>query len=205
MAEEKKRFRTLALRKSLLGVIAELYLFPQADEGMAQALAGQFPDLDIDRVRDCFSYLEKKGYIKTSRAKGRKMTARITARGVDLVEGAVTGRGVLPARPDFTGLALKRGVRSGILSYCRQFPDSFNGDDEILAELKELGMGALIIEQVRYNIWYLSEKCFLELKTHPLKSDLVFLARITARGIDLVEGAISDPGVTPPPGADHDD
>lgn len=195
MAGEAKRFRTLALRKSLLGVIAELYLFPQTAEGMAQALAGQFADLDIEKVLDCFSYLEKKGYVKTGRAKGRRMTAGITAKGIDLVEGAVSDRGVLPARSDFTGLALKRSIRSGILSYCRQFPDSFNGDDEILAELKELGMGALIIEQVRYNIWYLSEKRFLELKTHPLKSDLVFLARITAQGIDLVEGAVNDPGV----------
>ncbi|VAX17020.1 hypothetical protein MNBD_NITROSPINAE04-849 [hydrothermal vent metagenome] len=194
-ADKKRRHHTLALRKSLLGVIAELYLFPQTDEALAQALAEQFPDLDTDGARDCFSYLEKKGYVETSRAKERRMTARITAKGIDLVEGAVTDRGILSARPDFTGLALKRSVRSGILAYCRQFPDSFNGDDEILAELKELGMGALIIEQVRYSIWYLSEKSFLELKTHPLKSDLVFFARITAKGIDLVEGGISDPGV----------
>jgi hypothetical protein len=195
MAGDKKRFRTLALRKSLLGVIAELYLFPQTAEGLREALASQFARLDIEKVLDCFSYLEKKGYIKTGRAKGKNMSAAITAGGIDLVEGAVTDRGVLPASADFTGLSLKRSVRTGILNYCRQFPDSFNGDDEILAELKDLGMGALIIEQVRYNIWYLSEKGFVDLKTHPLRSDLVFLARITATGIDLVEGAVNDPGV----------
>jgi len=195
MPDAFKPAQLRAVRTRALAIIADLYLFPQPDRALAGALAAQFPGVGESTVRDCFSYLEKKGFVKTVRRKDGQVTAEITAKGIDLVEGAVTDRGVLPARADFTGLTLKRGVRAGILAYCRRFPESFNGDDEILAELKELGLGGLLIEQVRYHIWYLDAKGYVEMKTHPIHGDLVFMARITAAGVDLAEGACSDPGV----------
>ncbi len=196
---DNKRIHVKNLRKQTLAIALDLYLFPQSPRSVAQTLRRQFPTLEEERVRDCFTYLEMKGYLKVARRRGRLLTATITADGVDLAEGAVTDKGVLPVRADLTGLSARRDTRARILAYCRQFPDSFSGDDEILAELKELGFGAVIMEQVRFHIWYLAGKGLLEMKTHPLQSDLVYLAKITAKGMDLIDGAITDPGV-----ADHE-
>ncbi len=183
------------LRKRVLDVLAELYIFPQTSRSVTRALAKQIDRVDTRKVRDSFTYLEKKKYVTTVRRKDGRITAAITAQGVDLVEGAAEDRGVLPANPDKSGLNLNRDIRAGALSYCRQFPESFNGDDEILAELRELGMTSLVIDQVASQIWYLADKGYLEMKTVAMKSGVVSLARITALGMDLVDGVISDPGV----------
>ncbi|MGK7346298.1 MAG: hypothetical protein ACNS63_10885 [Candidatus Nitrospinota bacterium M3_3B_026] len=195
MPPSNKTTRTRHLRKRILCLLADLYLFPQSDRGIAAALKESLPGLDAGKVRDCFAYLEKKGYVAANRSRSGAVTARITASGLDVVEGAVSDRGILPASPDLAALAGKRQIRRAILAYCRQFPDSFNADDEIHHELKEMGMAGVIIEQARLHIWYLDGKGLLEMRTSPLSGDLVFLARITAKGMDLLEGNASDPGV----------
>lgn len=178
-----------------MNILADLYLFPQPARAIAQGLQKQFPGFGEEQALDCFSYLEKKGYVRTEKRKDGQRTAAVTAEGIDLVEGAVADRGVLAAAPEFSGLAIKKEIRGGALSYCRMFPDCYNGDDEILAELRDMGFRTLAMDQVRHQLWYLSLKKFVELKTRPLGRDVVFMARITGRGIDVVEGAISDPGV----------
>jgi len=186
----------LNLRKRVLDVLAEAYIFPQTSASVAGTLSKQVARVETRKVRDSFTYLEKKKYVTTARRKDGRITATITARGVDLVEGAVEDRGVLPANPDKSRLNLNRAIRGGALCYCRRFPESFNGDDEILAELRELGMASLVIDQVACQLWYLADKGYLEMKTVVMKTGVVSLARITAPGMDLVDGVISDPGVT---------
>ena len=195
MASSDKRIQARNLRKQVLAIALDLYLFPQSSRSITHGLRKQYPTLTEERVRDCFYYLEKKGYLKTTKRKERHTTATITAQGVDLAEGAIADKGVLPARLDAAGLTVKRDIRARILAYCRAFPDSFSADDEILAELMELGFDAVLMEQIRFHIWYLAGKGMLDMRTHPLRSDLVFMARITAKGMDVIDGAITDPGV----------
>ncbi|VAX21096.1 hypothetical protein MNBD_NITROSPINAE02-500 [hydrothermal vent metagenome] len=195
MPTSAQNMRTRSLRKKVLKTLADLYLYPQSGGALASALRSRHPYIDRQKVRDCFSYLEKKGYVSVSRARDGKVKAIITSKGIDLADGAVQDSGVLPARPNFTSLMTRKEIRKSVLSFLRQFPDSFNGDDEILAELKELGLVDLIMDQVRFHIWYLSGKKLLEMKTSSLRDELVYYARITARGMDLLDGGLVDPGV----------
>lgn len=188
---------TRKLRRQVLNLLADLYLFPQSDRVLTEALRDRAPDMDRKAVRDCFAYLEKKGYVVVNRSHAGAATARITSKGVDLIEGAATDRGVLSATSsDRAALSVKRQIRAAVLSYLRLFPESFNGDDEIHAELVEMGMAALPLDQVRYHIWYLAGKDLLEMKTHPLHGDMIYLARITARGMDVADGGEKEDGVT---------
>lgn len=183
-------------RKLVLSALYDLYLFPQSDTSIAQALtAGPLADIGKESVRDCFVYLEKKGYVALQRGASKTVTARITAFGVDIVEGATKDRGILQVSATLTGLAGRKTARRAILAYCRQFPESYNGDDEIHSEFEELGLGHIMFDQIRFHLWYLSGKNLVELKTQPLAGDVVYLARITATGIDLLDGAVTDPGV----------
>ncbi len=195
MPTSAQNMRTRSLRKKALHLLADLYLYPQSASALASALRLRDPYIDRQKVRDCFSYLEKKGYVSIRRAGDGKVKAIITSSGIDLVDGAVHDSGVLPARPNFTSQMTRKEIRKGVLSFLRQFPDSFNGDDEILAQLKELGLVDLMMDQVRFHIWYLSGKKLLEMKTSSLRDELVYYARITARGMDLLDGSIEDPGV----------
>ena len=196
MTIAEKRLRTMGLRREIIIALADVYLFPQTGRGLASGLKDRFSWLDADRVEDCLSYLAKKGYVEIIHGKDGAGSARITAMGIDLAEGAATCRGVLSFKHDPARLSVKREIRFITLSYCRRFPDSFNGDDEILMELVQRGMTALTIDELRYHVWYLSRKGYLEMKTYPLQRDMVFLGRITARGIDLLEGSLTDAGVT---------
>ena len=183
-------------RKLILTALYDLYLFPQSDRAIASALRSIEKEIASDEnVKDCLIYLEKKGLVTLQKGISNKVTARISASGVDIVEGASKDRGILSANPSLTGLATRRASRRFILSYCRQFPESFNGDDEIHAEFAERGLPHILIDQLRFHLWYLSGKNVVELKTQPVAGDVVYLARITAAGIDLLDGAISDPGV----------
>ncbi len=196
MGAIKQPAQARSLRKQILTVLYDLYLFPQSDRGLAAVLKGRNSSVDIEKVKDCFTYLEKKGYVVTTgRSREGDVLASVTALGVDMVEGAIKDRGILPSDHELAGLSVKKEVRRVILAFLRLYPESFNADDEIVAELRELGMGAVFIDQVRFHIWYLSEKKLVEMKTHQMRFDIIHFARITALGMDLLEGSVSDHGV----------
>ncbi len=158
-------------------------------------MSAQEPSLTDRQVRRHFAYLEKKGFLQTQPGAHDTVTARIVPAGIDIAEGAVTDAGILPVRPEATGLRFKRHARRWVLAYCAQFPDVINADDEIHAEFTERGGVHLSLEQVRMAIWYLGGKGYVDMKTQPVSGDFVYLARITASGIDLVDGIAADPGV----------
>ncbi|MBF0292016.1 MAG: hypothetical protein HQK86_07640 [Nitrospinae bacterium] len=185
-----------SLRKQALTMLAGLYIFPQAETALVNALRPRFPGLDAKILRDCLAYLEKKGYVTVNTADSGLRSVQITPAGVDLSDGAVSDHGVLSAQPGLTGLLVKRAIRSGVLAFCRQCPEAFNGDDEIHQDLVDQGMESLLVDQVRYHIWYLAKKGLLEMRTHPANGDMVYLARITASGMDMADGMLADPGVT---------
>ena len=196
MAQNMRAENSRSLRKQALVILAGLYVFPQAETALTSALRPRFPGLDAKKLRDCLAYLEKKGYVTVNTADSGLRSVQITPAGMDVSDGAVSDHGVLPAQPGLTGLIVKRAIRAGVLAFCRQCPEAFNGDDEIHQDLLDQGMESLLIEQVRYHIWYLAKKGLLELRTHPANGDLVYLARITARGMDVNDGLLADPGVT---------
>jgi hypothetical protein len=184
------------VRKLSLQVLYELYLFPQSDTAVAQALAaGPLADARREEIRDAFSYLEKKGYIALQRGRNDAVTAQITPFGIDIVEGAAIDRGILPVGVSSASLSGRRSSRRWILSFLRQFPESFSGDDEIHAEFVDQGMGPALLDRIRFDLWYLAGKQLVDLKTHPVAGDVVYVARITASGIDLLDGTYADPGV----------
>jgi hypothetical protein len=186
--------RTRRLRRSVLALLSDLYLFPQTDRLIAGALRDDTPGLTVETVRSALAYLSKKGYVDAPHS-GPALVARITAAGVDVAEGAVVDRGILAARPSFSGLSFKRQARRWILAYCAQFPNAWNADDEIHAEFAERGGGPMTLEQVRVGVWYLAGKGYVEMRTQPVAGEIAYLSRITAEGIDLVEGVDADPGV----------
>ncbi|MBI5816683.1 MAG: hypothetical protein HZB29_13860 [Nitrospinae bacterium] len=185
-----------SVRKSALELLAGLYMFPQKDASLAASLKPRFPGLVQKDVKDCLSYLGKKGYLSVHRTGRRPATFQITPLGIDIVDGALNDQGIIPTRPDPAALMAKKAVRSGVVAYCRQYPESFNGDDEIHIDLLDQGMERLLLDDVRYHIWYLAGKEYLEMKTHPASNGVIYLARITARGMDLADGVLSDAGVT---------
>lgn len=196
MAHNMRTENSRSLRKQALTMLAGLYMFPQAETALVNALRPRFPGLDAKILRDCLAYLEKKGYVTVNTADSGLRSVQITPSGVDLSDGAVSDHGVLSGQPGLTGLLVKRAIRAGVLAFCRQCPEAFNGDDEIHQDLVDQGMESLLVDQVRYHIWYLAKKGLLEMRTHPANGDMVYLARITASGMDMADGLLADPGVT---------
>jgi len=196
MAQNTRTDNSRSLRKQALAMLAGLYMFPQAESALINALRPRFPELDAKKLRDCLAYLEKKAYVTVNTTDAGLRSVQITPAGIDLSDGAVTDQGVLPSAPGLTGLIVKRAIRMGVLSFCRQCPEAFNGDDEIHQDLVDQGMESLLVDQVRYHIWYLAKKGLLEMRAHPANGDLVYLARITASGMNMSDGLIADPGVT---------
>jgi hypothetical protein len=196
MAQNMRTDNSRSLRKQALAMLAGLYMFPQAESALASALRPRFPELDANRLRDCLAYLEKKAYVTVNTTDSGLRSVQITPAGIDLSDGAVTDQGILPAQPGLTGLIVKRAIRAGVLAFCRQCPEAFNGDDEIHQDLLDQGMESLLVDQVRYHIWYLAKKGLLDMRTHPANGDMVYLARITASGMDMADGMLADPGVT---------
>ncbi len=196
MPPEKKETQARALRKRLLTVLYDLYLFPQPAGSLVYVLRELNPSVTEKKVHALVAYLEKKNYVAIKRKDGAVNSVRITSLGADVVEGAIQDRGVLPAWTELSGLVAKKGIRKAVLMFLAQYPESFSGDDEILAELYELGMRDVHLDEARFHIWYLSGKALVEMKTHPLSGDMVYCAKITALGTDVVEGHAKDSGVT---------
>lgn len=194
MPPEKKDSQTRALRKRILTILYDLYLFPQPEEALLYVLRKLNPSVTEKKVRALITYLEKKNYLKTRRKDGVVNSVRITSLGVDIVEGAVKDRGILFTPIELSGLVAKNGIRKAILQFLAQYPESFNGDDEILAELYELGMRDVHLDEARFHLWYLAGKGLVDMKTHPLGGDMVYCAKITALGTDVVDGNSKDSG-----------
>ncbi|MFQ5432929.1 MAG: hypothetical protein ACE5EN_10535 [Nitrospinota bacterium] len=191
LTAEKKR----VLRKQLLQLTRELYLHPQSDAAIKASLKRNIPGLTIEQVRETIGYLAEKGLVTELKDKSR-LSASITPKGIDVIEGAVSVRGIQTSSGRFARLGYKKELRRGILIYCYSFHDFFNEDTEILQEFRQSGFSNLLMEEMRFHMWYLGEKSLLELKTPEIEGDALFLARITAKGMDVLDNYVSDPGVS---------
>lgn len=191
LTAEKKR----VLRKQLLQLTRELYLHPQSDAAIKASLKRNIPGLTIEQVRETIGYLAEKGLVTELKDKSR-LSASITPKGIDVIEGAVSVRGIQTSSGRFARLGYKKELRRGILIYCYSFHEFFNEDTEILQEFRQSGFSNLLMEEMRFHMWYLGEKSLLELKTPEIEGDALFLARITAKGMDVLDNYVSDPGVS---------
>jgi succinate dehydrogenase flavin-adding protein (antitoxin of CptAB toxin-antitoxin module) len=133
--------------------------------------------------------------VRIRRDKSR-LSVRIEPKGIDLLDGALSVRGVEKSSSRYSRLGYKKEIRRGILVYCYSFHEFFNEDTEILQEFRQSGFSNLLIEEVRYHMWYLNKKSLLELKTPDVEDEVIFLARITARGMDVLDNNESEPGVS---------
>ncbi len=183
------------LRKHILQLARELYLHPQSGAAMAENLKAHAHDADADAVTGHLLYLADCGLLSL-RKSGRQLSVQVTPKGIDVLDGALAVRGVAPGDPHLSHLPYKKELRRGILLYCYNFRDSFNEDAEIQAEFRAAGFSNLLAEEVRFHIWYLCQKGYLDLKTPHLAGDLLFMAKITADGVDVVENARKDPGIS---------
>lgn len=183
------------LRKQILQQARELYLHPQTDAAIKASLKQRYQALTLEEVRETFNYLAGKELVAVLRDKAR-LSIKITPKGIDLLDGAISVRGVEPANGRFNSLGYKKELRRGILVYCYSFHDFFNEDTEILQEFRQSGFSNILMEEVRFHIWYLEQKSLLETKRLDMDGTIIFLARITAKGMDVVDNNESDVGVT---------
>jgi hypothetical protein len=183
------------VRKHILQIARELYLHPQTGRAIASNLKTRFPALSLEHVHELFNYLAGKELVLL-RENRSALSVQITPKGIDLLDGAITVRGVEPSSAQFTRLEYKKEVRRKILAYCNSFQEYFNEDTELLDEFRESGFSNLLIEEIRFHLWYLNQKSMLDLKTFAVGGEQVFMARITPRGIDVIECNETDPGVS---------
>lgn len=183
------------LRRQLLQLARELYLHPQSDAAIRESLKPNYPGLTLEQVREIFNYLADKKLVSVMRA-GSRLSIRIEPKGIDLLDGALSVRGVEKSSSRYSRLGYKKEIRRGILVYCYSFHEFFNEDTEILQEFRQSGFSNLLVEEVRYHMWYLNKKSLLELKTPDVEDEVIFLARITARGMDVLDNNESEPGVS---------
>lgn len=183
------------LRKHVLQQARELYLHPQTDVAITESLKNRYPDLAPEQTGEAFHYLAEKNLAKVINRKNR-LLVQITPSGIDVLDGAETLRGLEPSSSRYARLGYKKEFRRGILLYCSSFHEFFNEDTEIHAEFRQSGFSNLLIEEVRFHMWYLAEKSFLELKKVDMDGDLIFMARITARGMDIADGNDTDTGIS---------
>jgi len=183
------------LRKQLLQLARELYLHPQSDAAIKASLKRNCPGLTLEHIRETIRYLAEKELVSVVKDKSR-LSASITPKGIDLIDGAITVRGIETSSGRFARLGYKKELRRGILVYCYSFHEFFNEDTEILQEFRQSGFSNLLMEELRFHMWYLGQKSLLELKTPEMEGDAFFLARITAKGMDVLDNNDSDPGVS---------
>lgn len=195
MSATQNHSKARLIRRHLLQLARELYLHPQRDVTMAENLKGQFHDIDTETIQNHFLYLAERGLLAARRTKNG-MSAQITAKGIDVLDGAAAERGVEPTSPHASRLAYKKEIRRVVLQYCYTFRESFNEDAEIMAEFASSGFSNLLPDEVRFHMWYLRHKGCLELKTPTIAGEMVFMAKITADGVDVVEQNRKEPGIS---------
>lgn len=193
--ERYSRARSRRARALILSALNEVYIFPQSERALLAAITELKPDLTERDVRAGLTYLEKKGYATIHNGPDGERSARVSSDGVDLAEGAARDRGIAILKFNPRELRLKRALRHSILSYLSWFPESYSSDDEMLDEFQKSFGLTPTLDQIRFGIWYLFGKSLIEMKTRHLFGDFIYLARITARGIDILDGTESDPGV----------
>jgi len=183
------------LRKRVLESARELYLYPQTDAAVRENLVQRYPGLSVSEVREAFRYLDDKKLARLIGDRGRQSIC-ITPQGIDVLDGSLTVRGVETSNGKLTRLAYLKELRRGILLYCYSFHEFFNEDGEILAEFRQTGFTNLLLEEVRFHMWYLHGKALLQLRKPEIDGEVVFLARITARGMDVIDRNETETGVT---------
>ncbi len=195
MSIHRTAAKSRLIRKHILQLARELYLHPQTDTAVSENLRAQFHDITSESVRNHFIYLADNGLLSLTK-KRNSVSVQIRPKGIDVLDGTLSVKGVEPSNPQLARLTYKKEIRHGILMYCNTFRDIYNEDAEIHSEFRSSGFSNILIEEVRFHIWYLFNKGFLELKTPELAGDRVFMARITADGVDIIENNSTDAGVS---------
>ncbi len=179
------------VRKHILQQASDLYLHPLTDRAIVANLKNRFSALTIEHARELFDYLQQKGLV-TLRKTWSAHSIQVTTKGIDLLDGAIKVRGIEASCREFAKLEYKKEIRRGILAYCYSFQTFFNEDTEILEEFRDSGFLNLLLEEIRFHIWYLGQNELLEIKSFSLGGDQVFMARLTAKGVDVVENSSSE-------------
>ncbi len=183
------------VRRHILQQACDLYLHPLSDTVILTNLQARFPALRAVHIRDLCGYMERKELVSIRKRK-TGLAIQITAKGVDVLDGAVKVRGIESPSVRYTRLENKKEIRRGILAYCYSFQDYYNEDSEILAEFRNSGFSNLLMEEIRFHIWYLHQKSLVSLKTFSIGGDPVCMVRVTAAGMDVVEKSVAEPGVS---------
>lgn len=89
---------------------------------------------------------------------------------------------------------LRRGWIIRILNYFNQDATKRVNDRLMLAALQEVGHDVKL-PILHADLRYLAEKGYILAEDPEAASFAMFTAALTARGVDLYEGTISDPGV----------
>jgi len=181
------------IRKQILQQASDLYLHPLPDRVIAENLKPRFPTLTSKDIVNLATYLEKKNLITLRKSKSGQLI-QITAEGIDVLDGSLIARGVEPSNKRLTKLEYKKEIRREIISYCYSFQEFFNEDSEILEEFRKNGFANLLLEEIRFHLWYLNQKNLVDLKTFSVGGEQLFMVRLTAKGIETMENGRQENG-----------
>jgi len=186
------------LRRRILQVLSATYSTGTPDSAISDALKQVYLKPTKDDLEAELQYLDGKRFVELDEDRERGMlVARLTASGLDVLEGAVQDVGVEPPpEGQFSTLHITRDIRRGILSIAAQY-NGWVRDRDFKNEFINLGTYEnILIETVRMHLWYLHLKGYVSLKPVEMLAGFHYYVRITSLGHDLNDRRITDPGVT---------
>lgn len=190
-------------RLRILQVSADYFEHPISDKTMRETLLKYALELTIVQVRREMTHLSSAqahdvgpalSLIKND--EHDMWSVRITPAGMDIITGAVAVAGVRPIDPYDGGLAVKKDLRRGVLSFLNDRPNAFVEDMDLLDLFARDGFGALELGELQAHLWYLEGKGYVELRRIRIGDALNCVAKITATGANVLVGDSYDVGVS---------
>lgn len=195
-------------RLRILQVAGDFFEHPISDKTMREALLRYALELPLAAVRREFAYLASPQSASVgpalALAKNEEhdmWSVRITPVGVDIATGAVAVDGVTKTDPYESGLAVKKDLRRGVLSFLRDRLNFLVEDMDLLEMFARDGFGALELGELQSHLWYLEGKKYVELRRIRIGDAYNCAAKITALGANVLAGDSYDVGVTAHGGA----
>lgn len=190
-------------RLRILQVSADYFEHPISDKTMRETLPKYALELPIAAVRREMAYLaspqaEGVGPALTLAKNDEHdmWSVRITPTGVDIITGAAKVDGVRETSPYESGLAVKKDLRRGILSFLHDRLNYLVEDVDLLDMFARDGFGALELGELQSHLWYLEGKKYVELRRIRIGDAYNCAAKITAQGANVLAGDSYDVGVT---------
>ncbi len=191
------------VRRHILQVANDLYLHTISDRHMKESLGKFHLRLSVSDIRRQYEYLSRiegeklSAVLNVQKLEEHDMwTARITSSGVDLLTGAANVNGVRSGDPVVENLPLKKDIRRGILAHLNEKPGEFMEDVDLVEQFIEDGFFHVDLPEIQYQLWYLSGKGAIEMKTIRIGSASNYTAKISSKGCDILAGDEFDIGVS---------